>query len=307
MSALNLDLVVEQSGLEPAIPLGIITGEEIKTYHATDAVSHSKLETFRDPDRGHARYHGQYIAGTIPRFAGSAATEIGSAVDALVLEKRRIFDALPETYLSEKGETKPFTMAANACKAMRAAIEAQGLIPIKSADAELVTRMRDAVFVNHTAASLLTVGSPQVTMRAQLGAFAVQARPDWWCHADARGKSYIVDLKTAEDMDQFLANRRAFGYSRQAALYREVARLTLASQAGCSVEEIEAPAFYFIVVFKTPPIQAVVFRESDEEIALATEEVTDDLRRLKRCYETNTWPGVPEGINELPKIWRKAA
>ncbi len=289
---------------------GLIRGEPIAQYHSADAVGHSKLEVFRDSDRGPARFHGQYIAKTIPPRESTDAMDMGNALDALVLEKKTIFAELPSTYVDDKGAEKKFTMASNACKAMVAAIEAQSLIPLKRDEVFLVNRMRDAVFANQTAAHLLRDGEAQVTMRHRLGQFVVQVRPDWWqpdgCTL-THNEPYMCDLKSAEDFDQFLSNRRAFGYDRQAALYREVSRLVLSTVTGTPIVEIAAPEFFFIVVFKTPPVQAVVFRPGAEDMRAATDESTDDLIRLKRCFEKNEWPGVPSGIVELPKIWRKAA
>lgn len=282
---------------------GIVRGEPIAQYHATPCVGHSKLETFRDKDRGPARYHGLYLAKTIVRDEPTDAMAIGNCVDALVLEKRTIFAELPATYRDEKGVEKKFTMASNACKATAAAIEAAGLIPLKADEAATVRAMRDAVFANPTLAELFSEGEAQVTMRRNLGAFSVQVRPDWWSPNRAAGAA-MVDLKSAEDMAQFLKNRRAFGYDRQAALYREVARLVMADAAGVAVDEIPAPQWFFAVVFKDAPIQAACFQISDEDIAAATDEVVDDLRMIKRAYETGEWPGVPAGVTTLPKLWR---
>lgn len=285
---------------------GIIRGESIADYHATDCVGHSKLEIFRDADRGPARYRGLYIDKTIPREHATAAIDLGNVVDALVLERKSIFVELPQTYQDEKGVEKKFTMASNTCKAIVDGIEARGLIPLKIDDANLAREMFNAVQANAAIKSLLSAGEPQVTMRAKLGAFSVQVRPDWWNPNGELG-AYIVDLKTAEDMAAFLKNRRAFGYDRQAALYREVARLCMAEATGTPIHEVVAPAFFFAVVFKSAPVQAACFQISDEDMAIATDEVTDDLRKIKRAYESNEWPGVADGIVTLPKMWRAAA
>jgi hypothetical protein len=296
---------------------GLIRGESIVQYHATDAIGHSKLEVFRDSDRGPARFHGQFIAKTIPPRESSEAMDIGNAVDSLVLEKRLSFIVQPETYKgleSQKKDAplidKPWNWNANACKEWGQAN--RGSLILSKKDADLVSAMRDAVFANQTADTLLSRGEAQTTWRHKFGAFVAQIRPDWWNHDGVRLPEqeighYMCDLKSAEDFAQFLSNRRAFGYDRQAALYREVSRLVLSRITGTPIDEVSAPEFFFIVVFKTPPVQCVVYRPSAEDMAAATEEITDDLIRLKRCYETNTWPGVPAGINELPKIWRKAA
>ena len=127
---------------------GVIHGEPIEEYHANAAWGHSKLETFRDEDRGPARAYGQFIAGTIPKREPTDAMDIGNAIDALVLERKTIFAELPSTYVNEKGEEKKFTMAANACKAMVARIEFDGLKALDRSEVALVRQMEKAVSRN---------------------------------------------------------------------------------------------------------------------------------------------------------------
>jgi hypothetical protein len=298
---------------------GLIQNEPIADYHGSAAVSHTKLEVFRDPDRGPARFAGRYITKTIPAPSSSDAMDIGQAVDSLVLERRTAFAELPATYMSKgkkKGDPdveKPFTLASNTCKAIVADIESKGLIALNRFDVALVRAMFAAVFDNPTAAALLSKGVAQTTWRARFASFHLQIRPDWWNHEGVtlpggqQIPAYLCDLKSAEDMGQFLSNRRNFGYDRQAALYREVVRMVLADMAEVEVEEIPAPPFYFIVVFKNAPVQCAVLEPSAEDLEQAREEVVTDLRYLKRCYDDGKWPGVLGGVQTLPRMWRKAA
>ena len=59
-----------------------IRGEPSEVYHATDAISHSKLEVFR---RRPALYHRKYVMKVVPD-ADSSAFAIGRATHAAVLE-----------------------------------------------------------------------------------------------------------------------------------------------------------------------------------------------------------------------------
>lgn len=301
--------------------LGEITHEDIAAYHARDAVGHSKLETFRDPDRGPARFFGQYIAKTIRGFEGSAATDFGQALDSLVLEKKRVFKPHPTTYVGVDAKTKrevvkPWRWGANVTDEWREQNKDFIILSPFSEDKESAPNVEScnlAVQANPVAATLLSRGEPQLSFRYNFGPFRVQVRPDWWnkdgitLPDGTTLPPYIVDLKSAEDMDQFLKNRRALGYSRQAALYREIVRMVMANIGGMPLDEVIAPDFLFAVVFKSAPVECVIFRESDEEIAEATNEVIDDLRRLKKCYAENVWLGSPRGITTLPAIYRKAA
>jgi hypothetical protein len=296
----------------------IITGESIDAYHKSGCIGHSLLETFRDSDRGPARFFGQHIAKTIPREPATSAMDIGNAIDALVLEKRTDFIEHPQIYLGPESTKKdapltekPWNWGANTCKAWGAAQTAK--IILHPDEAALVRQMHAAVQANPVSAALLSKGEAQLTFRYNFGPFKVQVRPDWWNREGITlpdGTTlppYLVDLKSAEDMGQFLKNRRAYGYGRQAALYREVVRMVLADIGGMPIEEVAPPDFLFCVVFKTAPIECVIFRESEAEIAEATNEVIDDLRRLKKCYAENVWPGSPAGISTLPELYRRAA
>ena len=163
--------------------LGTITTEGIAEYHATDACSHSKLETFRDKDRGPARYFGMYVAKTIPRDEPTTAMDVGQALDALVLEKRTDFIEHPRIYLGPESTKKdapmvekPWNWNAGTCKEW--AEKQTAKIILSPDDAALVRAMNDAVWANPIAAALLSKGTAQQTLRYDFGKFKVQVRPD---------------------------------------------------------------------------------------------------------------------------------
>lgn len=295
---------------------GVIEGEPISDYHATDACSHSKLEVFRDEDRGPRRYLETYITKTIPRQPTTAAMEFGQALDSLLLENNPVHVIEPETYLGAESQkkdapmvAKPWNNNATACREWHAANS--GKIVLTAGQIRLLEAMKLAVQANPDAAALLLEGKPQVTFRAKFRWFAVQVRPDKW-HADGVEIStgeiagpVIADLKTAEDLEMFLKNRKALGYDRQAALYRRVVREILADLAGVRIDEIPPPEFYFVVAYKSAPVDTQVFKLSDDDMAIADRECMEDLKYLHRCYEKGEWPGALRGITMLPAVWRK--
>ena len=65
---------------------GIIHNEPIEIYHASDATSHSKLETLRDRDRGTLKYFAQYVAKTAAPREHKDCYDVGNGIDALLLE-----------------------------------------------------------------------------------------------------------------------------------------------------------------------------------------------------------------------------
>lgn len=299
-----------------------ITRESIEAYHANECVGHSKLETFRDSDRGPARYHGQYIAKTIPGFQGSTATDFGSALDALVLEKKRIFKPHPLTYRGPESTKagaplidKPWNWNANVCKDWRTSNSEFLILSPDGSDpdgAPNVEACNFAVQQNPTAAALLSAGEAQLSFRYDFGKFKLQVRPDWWNPAGITLRNgpalphYICDLKSAADEAQFQRNRENLGYDRQAALYSEVVRMVLADKGGIPLEDVPAIPFFFIVVYKSAPQQCVVTVLEKQDLVDATEQVIDDIRRLKAAYDTGVWPGVPSGIVTLPSLdWKR--
>jgi hypothetical protein len=297
---------------------GEITRELIAEYHARDCVGHSRLETFRDPDRGPARYHGLYIAKAIAPDNPTAAMDVGQAVDALVLEKKTNFVTHPATYQGKESQkkdaplvTKPWNWNATACQEWAA--QHDGSIILSPNEAAVVHAMQAAVQANPTAAALLSAGEPQLSFRYDFGRFKVQVRPDWW-NRDGVGlpdgtrlPHYIADLKSADDAAQFERNRRALGYDRQAALYSDIVRMVIAEEGGVPIEDVDPIPFFFIVVYKTAPVQCVVTVLDRLDLETASEQVADDIRRLKGCYETNIWPGVPSGIVTLSSLdWKRA-
>lgn len=309
--------------------LGIIRGEPIGEYHSQDATSHSRLEVLRDPDRGAARYLGTYILKNIQPFTGSEATDFGSAFDSLLLEGIEVHICEPETYLGPESQKKDAAMIHkpwnNNAKICQEWYEAnRGRIVLTAGQIRLLEAMKLAVENNPDAAVLLTPerqptperagncgGLAQITFRAKFKWFAVQCRPDMW-HPQgltlSTGKidsPVIADLKTAEDMAQFEKNRKNFGYDRQAALYRRVCREILADMAGVPVSEIEPPEFFFVVVFKSAPVDSIVFKLTEEDMGIADQECMEDLKFLHARYETGEWPGSLRGVQTLPLLWRK--
>ena len=317
------------SNQAPAEQYGLIISEPIDRYHASQSCSHSKLEVLRDPDRGAARYLGTYITKNIPPFAGSDATDFGQAFDSMLLENTIVHISEPETYMGPESQKKdapliekPWNNNAGICKEWHA--QNAGKIVLTTGQIRLLEAMKLAVLNNPDAAALLTPaltatpeqmgnsgGMAQITFRAKFKWFAVQCRPDMW-HPQgvdlSTGKiegPVIADLKTAEDQDQFDKNRRNFGYDRQAALYRRVVREILADIAGVSINEIQPPEFYFVVVFKSAPVDSIVFKLGHEDMELADEENMSDLKYLHSCYEKGEWPGSLRGVQTLPPLWRK--
>ena len=263
--------------------------ESNRDYHANAAVSHSKLEVFR---RRPQLYYRRYIAKTIPPEPASAAMRVGSALHCTVLEP----DKWAHEFAVKPADIDRRTKDGKE-KWAQFEQEHAGATILDQDEAAQVLAMRSAVHANHAAAVLLSRGRPELTWRTE-GALDLQCRTDWF-NADGcsltNGRPYIVDLKTTEslsgeDFGSFEKVVFARGYHRQAGFY-----LPLVTEiTGGPVFD-----FFFVAVEKIEPFGVAVYRMSDAACALGQDETLDDLRRLKRCYDSKEWPNIEPIVRDL--------
>lgn len=263
--------------------------ESAELYHANAAVSHSKLETFR---RRPALYYKRYVTKQIAPEQPTSAFRLGSAVHCSVLEPTE----MPARYAIRPDGLDRRTKEG---KEKFAAFEAEnvGKTIIDTDEAAQVIAMTDAVRQHPIAAELFDKGTAEVTWRTK-GALALQCRTDWFCAEGcsiSQGRPYIADLKTVEslngeDFGSFEKSVFKYGYHRQAGFY-----LPLVS------EILGRPVFdfFFVAVEKSEPFGVAVYRISDAAASLGQDETLDDLRRLKRCIDSNEWPNIEPTLREI--------
>lgn len=263
--------------------------EPISTYHANDAYSHSKLETFR---RRPALYFKRFVEKSIPAPEPTTAFRIGSAAHALVLE--------PATF-SERFVTKPegIDRRTKEGKTAWSQFEAEtvGKTIIDADELHAVEQMQDAVINHPLATQLFSAGKPELTWRTS-SEIRLQCRTDWFagdgCELSS-GRPYVVDLKTVEslDADAFRNFERSvfqFGYHRQAGFYLPLITEIL----GTIVQD-----FFFVAVEKVEPFGCAVFRLSDDALTLGADETVADLKRLIACARENNWPNIDPTMQHL--------
>ena len=269
--------------------------ESNETYHANDAVSHSKLELFR---RRPISYYRRVIARTVERPEATEAFRIGSAAHCAVLEPDEFRNRYAQRPEGIDRRTKDG-------KAAFAQFEAEnvGKVIIGSDELGDVREMAAAVAHHPLASQLLAAGKPELTWRVSpAGSLALQCRTDWFnptgCELSG-GRPYVADLKTVEslDSDAFRNFERAcfsFGYHRQAGFYLPL----ITEITGAPVFD-----FFFVAVEKVEPFGVAVYRLSDAAIARGQDETITDLVRLQSCLASNTWPNLDPALREigLPK------
>ena len=268
-----------------ATVLGRISGLSIADYHAAEAVSHSKLETFRHRA---LLYYKRHVVKTLAAEE-SPAYALGSALHCLVLE--------PTTYgaryaTAPEGLDRRTKEGKAEWAAFCAANEGKALL--KADDASLICEMDAAIHSHAAASALLAAGQPEVTWRVASKSLPVplQCRTDWFngegCEL-SDGRPYVADLKTCDSIDQFNRNFTDYGYHRQAGFY-----LPLLYDCGATVTD-----FFLVAVEKEEAFGVGVYRISDDAIATGQDETLQDLARLAKCYRDNNWPNTPTTVQEI--------
>ena len=269
--------------------------ESNETYHANDAVSHSKLELFR---RRPISYYRRFIARTVARPEATEAFRIGSAAHCAVLEPDQFWQRYALRPDGIDRRTKDG-------KAAFAQFESEnvGKVIIGSDELGDVREMAAAVSNHPLASQLLNAGKSELSWRVEpRGGLALQCRTDWFNHVGCElsgGRPYVADLKTVEslDSDAFRNFERAcfsFGYHRQAGFYLPL----ITEITGSPVFD-----FFFVAVEKAEPFGVAVYRLSDAAIARGQDETITDLVRLQSCIASNVWPNLDPALREigLPK------
>lgn len=268
---------------------GKILDESSSDYHGSDAVSHSKLETFRKrPLLFKKRYIDKALAPE-----SSAAFVIGSALHCAVLE----LDEYPHRYVTRPDGIDRRTKAGKeAYEAFCAANDGKEVL--EREDAELVGKMSMAIREHQIAAQLLSKGLPEVTWRTFSSGIpaGIQCRTDWINEAEG----YVVDVKTVDNLDgdQFTRNVVNFGYHRQLGFYSHVL-------AACGHTDLR---YYFVCVEKREPFGVQVYCAQQKLLEIGYRESLADLERMAACFASGNWPNIPTDIVYLglPEWYKEA-
>ncbi len=296
-------------------PLGKIIGESDEAYHALAAVSKSKLDDFIQLP---ALYYGRHIAKTIGHEE-SAAFDVGKAVHALVLEGAEAFHARfvsvptgspkrPTQRQIDAKKPSPETVAAVAFwEEFTAANEGKTIL--SDEDSAVVHACAAAVANHATAAMILRGTESEVSWRVAAGPYLLQCRTDAFGYASEElvkllaaqgismtvGEPYAADVKTTgklglADFREWKRKFVSYGYHRQGPFYQAVMKDVL----GAFPER-----FFFIIVSKEAPYACAVVIPDDEANERGWFEVAEALDRLRKCYETNTWPALPATVQSI--------
>lgn len=284
-------------------------------YHASSAVSNSKLGVFR---KCPMLYKRTFLDQTVQRKS-TKALDLGAGFDCALFDGDEKFAqdyiCRPETYTDDKGTVKPWHSGSNTCKAWLAQQESDGKTVLEKDALTRFQAMRQAIKAHPLASALLSQGEAQMTIRrhAEIFDLEVQVRPDWLSRKpiecpdlglSSGGLPYVVDLKTTEDFSDWYdyldpSSQRSgspvykWGYHNQAGFCQWVA-----------FQDIGKTAHFLLVVEKHEPFRVGVICLADDYLELGWDTVRGDLQRLAACKLTDQWPNSPQHVITLsPPNW----
>ncbi len=226
----------------------------------------------------------------------------GRAAHMLILEPKKFRElhlVMPEfTGLTKDGKESHRSKDALDKKAKWLADVPPEALVLTQAEMDSLMLMVENLMAHETAANLLKNGRPEVTgffTHKETG-LRVRIRPDYltW---DSQQKLYISDLKTARDVSagMFSTQTANLKYHMQLALYVDgVAQIT--------GQQVEAQGI--IALEKKMPHSCALYWINEDDLAKGRQWYEFALRTLKRCIDTNQWPGVQgDGVMlNLPKF-----
>jgi hypothetical protein len=243
-------------------------------YFADAAISNSDLKWIVPP---YAAAHFRAFKNGEMERAETDALTIGRITHACLLEP----DKLAGSFVIKPEGMSFATKEGKAWKEENAGREI-----ISEKASAMIARMIESVWQNKTARTLLKNSDRELAYFAEEDGVNLRAKID----AMPKTGSAIVDLKTCDlaDLDSVESSIFKYGYYRQAAFYRRVARLL----------GIDRPDFLFLFVEKTPPHCVAIYKLGDVAMEAGDAEIEAALTTIRSCQESGIWPGRDADINE---------
>ncbi|MEQ9823452.1 MAG: PD-(D/E)XK nuclease-like domain-containing protein [Puniceicoccaceae bacterium] len=320
---------------QATLPTGKLRNVSNEDYHATDAISASKLQDWIEDKLS---YQARHVTRSLPQRR-SDAMDFGTLGHVAVLEPHALHERY--TFITAETPKKPtkaqldayerYPSLPNPTKAQTEAyqrtsealelwqdIEQSGKLTVGLETWAHMGKCLDAIQANPMAVWLLEQATQrELTWREYMEPLGVylQCRTDAYCgHSRktrvydrqygrriSRGDSFIVDLKFVESLNpnDYTSWQSLFDakYYLQPGFYSPI------------VEEVtgKPPAeFFFIVVQKKEPVQCVVFYPTDRHLMTAEKAIKLHLPALAESYRRNAWPAYDTEGAESIEWTRKA-
>jgi hypothetical protein len=256
-------------------------------YHGRPEVSSSRLKVMlRSPKAFRA-------ALAAPRVE-KAEFDVGHAVHARVLGVGAPVALIPEEVLASNG-----ALSTKAAKEWVEAARAEGKVPLKQREYDLVVRGSDAVLMHPKARQILEPeGFSEVSLFGADPEFGVSLRG----RVDRLSGLQLADVKTTPSLavQKLRSVVDDYGYDLQSEMYRFLFELVFG--------EVPEPTV-LIFMEKEAPYDVRVVRLGEDWIEGGWHKFREALRRFAECSASGVWPGVDEvgEIEELvPAPWYSA-
>lgn len=262
------------------MPHGLFAGVPAAEYHrrTLGEVSKSGLDRLA---RSPAHYRA-WVLGA--EQSDTPAMAFGRAYHAAILEP----DVYRTRLLVRPSFGDPRTKAAREARDAWLAAHPDAET-IDAEDSDRIEAMREALMRHEIAANLVIGGTPELTVRWRDGATGLpcKARADFYMPELA----VAFDLKTTSDASDsaFAKSCAAYRYHVQAAFY----------QSGFAAVGAPIEHFFFVAQETKAPYGVNVYYLDDAAIERAEQLIARDLRVLRQCVDTDTWPAYSNHIKAL--------
>jgi len=288
----------------------IDTQTTIADYHASEAVSHSKLRTFAD--EGPLAYYARHVvrSGTQPvtdamRF-GQTFEDYLQLPPADFARKYReitgtgdkealVAECAALGVLTDDGE--PFTKRHAPATMELALLRKAGGDAIKRGDMQRIERMADAFTRNSEAQAALRGMAPQVTLRREWPGLphGIQARPDW-CTVDEFATRSTVDLKVVSNWGRH--------DSHGADLVRDMINRGAHTQAAF-IDLITGAAARMVIAVEADFPWRCQLVYLDDLLPLGAEWCKRQLEGVRRCYADDDWSACGAVMYATAPAWAR--
>lgn len=250
-----------------------------EAYHASPAISRSKLMLL---DKSPYHFWHEVLSGEAEKKEATPAMKVGSLFHTLLLEPAKFDDEyliITQKTMPTKG-TNPYNLVME---------EAQGRTVLTREQFDKTKAMADATRKHEIVSTLLDEAAfeQSIFWTDEETGLQFKTRPDIWA------EKMIVDLKTTSDasINSFVRSAFNYGYYLQAGMAFEA----------CKAIGKPFEMFVILACEKEAPHVPAVFMMDDEALQFGIDQFTSYKKRLKKCLETNTWPGYVVQELSVPK------
>jgi PDDEXK-like domain of unknown function (DUF3799) len=249
-------------------------------YHAADGISRSRLMLL---DKSPYHYWYEVLSGEAEKREPTPAMSIGSAFHTLLLEPEKFgieFAVSPKIDRRTKQGKEDWEEFSKGSEGKIILSDDQFLKVMKMVDLinrhEIVTTLLDEAKFEQS-----------IFWTDKETGLQFKCRPDIW------SQKMVVDLKTTADADlhSFTRSSLNYGYYLQAGMVFEA----------CKAIGQPFEMFVTLACEKEAPHVPAVFMMTDEALQFGIDQFNSYKKRIKKCYDSNEWPGYPVQELGLPK------